>query len=87
MVLQDQLRMEQVDTREKILRTELKSGAALPDISAPIKEASALVKVFGDQPVPTWVLKMLSGDQERSGPGGGGSRSCAAGHAIRPATG
>jgi hypothetical protein len=86
-VLQDQLRMEQVDTREKILRTELKSGAALPDISAPIKEASALVKVFGDQPVPTWVLKMLSGDQERSGPGGGGSRSCAAGHAIRPATG
>ena len=54
-VLQDQLRMEQVDAREKILRDDLRAGNELPCLSAALKDASAVVKLLGEPSVPAWL--------------------------------
>lgn len=67
-VLQDQLRMEQVDAREKILRADLFSGAELPSIVEPAKSARALVARLGStsRQLPEW-LHVLANEQK--GPG------------------
>ena len=62
-VLQDQLRMEQVDAREKILRDDLKAGRPLPPLSEGLKDAAAVVKLLGAPTVPPWLLA-LSGAAE-----------------------
>ena len=66
-VLQDQLRMEQVDAREKILSDDLKKGVLLPSLSPPVKDAKVLLGLFGSRPVPAWVLAASS--QVESGAG------------------
>ena len=54
-VLQDQLRMEQVDAREKILRDDLRAGNELPSLSVALKDATAVVKLLGEPSVPAWL--------------------------------
>ena len=61
LVLQDYLRMEQVDTREKLLRDELLGGQTLPDLSVAAKEAESLVRLLGPARVPAWVLALDEG--------------------------
>ena len=55
-VLQDQLRMEQVDAREKLLRDEMKAGRELPALSEALRDARAAVALLGERSVPEWLL-------------------------------
>jgi hypothetical protein len=65
-VLQDQLRMEQVDAREKLLRADLKEGKPLPPISESARDAKALLalvrgvggELLGGRSVPDWLVAL-----------------------------
>ena len=57
-LLQDQLRMEQVDAREKLLRDDLVAGRSLPPVSEPVKDAEALARLCGESAVPAWLREM-----------------------------
>lgn len=63
-VLQDGLRMEQVDAREKLLRDELKAGHELPSVSERMKDADAFIRLLGAQTAPTWLLELGSGSDD-----------------------
>lgn len=71
-VLQDQLRMEQVDARERLLRDEVLNGRELPPLSEALKDAGAVVGLLGAQSAPEWLLAL-------SGSGGGTVRRAAVG--------
>ena len=75
-VLQDQLRMEQVDARERLLRDEVLSGRELPALSEALKDAGAVVALLGVQSAPEWLLA-LSGSA--SGGAGGAVRRAVVG--------
>jgi len=60
-VLQEQLRMEQVDAREKLLRDDLKVGKPLPSISESLKGA-ALIQRLGEA-APAWLLASSEGQR------------------------
>ena len=57
-LLQEQLRMEQVDAREKLLRDDLVAGRSLPPVSEPVKDAVALARLCGESAVPAWLREM-----------------------------
>ena len=65
-VLQDQLRMAQVDAREKLFRQELKEGKELPHLCEPGRTPEALVSilVLEKRAVPEW-LRVLGGGQAK----------------------
>ena len=68
-VLQDQIRMEQVDAREKILRDELLSGVELPPLSQSARDPAALAQLLrgAEAPVPEWLVAMSDGGAGPSG--------------------
>ena len=51
-VLQDGLRMEQVDAREKLLRDELKAGLDLPSVTDRMQDADAFIRFLGTESTP-----------------------------------
>lgn len=67
-VLQDHLRMEQIDARERILRDELKAGRPLPPISEARKDAAAVAELLRREAraVPEWLQVLGSQSPPRS---------------------
>ena len=61
-VLQDGLRMEQVDAREKLLRDELKAGHELPSVTERMQDADAFIRLLGAESAPAWLLERGSGE-------------------------
>ena len=63
MKLQEHMRMEQLDAREKILRDALLKREELPSLSALVSDASALVAMLaGDESsLPQWLLALSQG--------------------------
>ena len=66
-VLQDQLRMEMVDGREKILRDDLVAGHELPSLVPSAKDAKGLLALLGTRPTPGWLMQLA---RETAPPGG-----------------
>lgn len=58
LVLQDHMRMEQVDAREKLLNADLKAGNELPEISEMLRDAAVVAQRLGVPVALAWLLAL-----------------------------